>query len=113
MKANELMIGDWVNLSKGNWSENKKVELIDIEMVAEGVYLAEPIPLTTEILEKNGFVLESYSGNVMSGKWWTREDFCIHKSMNDSVGRNNFKYEYVHQLQHALRLSGIEKEIIL
>ena len=49
------MIGDWVKLSKGNWSENRQVGLIDIEMIAESVYLAEPIPLTAEILEKNGW----------------------------------------------------------
>lgn len=72
-----------------------------------------PIPITPEILKKNGFRLDTYSEEFMSGKWWTRNDFVIHESMNDSVGRNNFSYKYVHQLQHALRLCGIEKEIEL
>ena len=72
-----------------------------------------PIPLTPEILKKNGFTLEHYSGDVMTSYWWTRNDFVIHNSMNDAIGRNNFKYEYVHQLQHALKLCGILKQIEL
>ena len=73
----------------------------------------KPIPLTPEILEKNGFTLEHYSGDVMTGYWWTRNDFVIHSSMNDAIGKNNFEYEYVHQLQHALRLCEIERTIEL
>jgi len=108
MKANEVMIGDWVISCSG---KPFKIGIIDPDFLYWNE--VQPIPLTPEILEKNGFVLESYSGGVMSGKWWTRNDFVIHESMNDSVGRNNFKYEYVHQLQRALRLCGIEKEIVL
>lgn len=132
MKTSELtiknlMIGDWVVINNIPRQITFIDACINYKIIAVGKHqdgsrvsyvgkLSEevkPIPLTPEILEKNGFVLESYSGNVMSGKWWTRNDFVIHKNMNDSVGKNNFKYEYVHQLQHALRLCGIEKEIIL
>ena len=116
MKANELMIGDWVHLIEDYGKSTDKIiaiEALHIERVYEGMLKIEPIPLTPEILEKNGFRLDTYSEEFMSGKWWTRNDFVIHESMNDSVGRNNFSYKYVHQLQHALRLCGIEKEIEL
>ena len=121
MKAEELMIGDYVHVKPSGMLvrvaavHRKKVAYHSCanKLVWVRKDLQEPIPLTPEILEKNGFVLESYCGNVMSGKWWTRNDFVIHENMNDSVGKNNFSYEYVHQLQHALRLCGIEKEIEL
>ena len=68
----------------------------------------EPIPLTAEILEKNGFVLDGES-------WWYK-DFRIVLSSSKGVslvcGRQ-IKFCYVHELQHALRLCGIDKEIIL
>ena len=71
----------------------------------------EPIPLTSEILEKNGFVIESrdYHGEPLQ--------YCklVDGLWIDISGENFFegKLEYVHQLQHALRLCGIEKEIEL
>jgi len=71
----------------------------------------EPIPLTPDILEKNGFVVESRHclGNPLQ--------YCVLVDglWIDITGENYFegKLEYAHQLQHALRLCGIEKEIIL
>lgn len=68
----------------------------------------EPIPLTAEILEKNGFVQDDES-------WWYK-DFRIVLSSSKGVslvcGRQ-IKFCYVHELQHALRLCGIEKTIEL
>lgn len=113
MKANELMIGDWVNLSKGSWSENRQVELTDIEMIAESVYLAEPIPLTAEILEKNGFVYNAIP--FVDG--WEQFGLTLYRGGNGyriDCGINvSLIIDYVHQLQNALRLCGIEKEIKL
>lgn len=118
MKATELMIGNIVR-QKGSGI------ILEIEEIKPPYIMAigelgqfhedtiEPIPLTPEILEKNGFVLEDYSGDFMSGKWWTRDDFVIPENMIDSVGRNNFNYNYVHELQHALKLCRIEKTIEL
>ena len=138
MKPNELMAGDWAMVN--DVEHTHPLQVVEIFKKC-GTYYAtlywdgmpgdvqpdkiicevdkiEPIPLTPEILEKNGFTLEHYtlehySGDVMTGYWWTRNDFVIHNSMNDAIGRNNFKYEYVHQLQNALRLCGIEKTIEL
>ena len=90
----------------------------------------EPIPLTREILEKNGFTggeYKSYTGDVwylkeegfrkigltMSRKESTLWGEKIKPLSPDSIGHNfavpNIKY--VHELQHALRLCGINKEI--
>ena len=113
MKASELMFGDWVNLSKGNWSENRQVGLVDIEMIAESVYLAEPIPLTPEILEKNGFVYNAIP--FIDG--WEQFGLTLYRGGNGyriNCGINvSLIIDYVHQLQHALRLCGIDKEIEL
>ena len=123
MKANEIQIGDWLYY-KGQFNAfHFKVESITKKKVG---YHVEPnehrmyylrlsecklIPLTPEILEKNGFVVESryFHGEpilycvLVDGLWI------------DISGENYFegKLEYVHQLQHALKLCGIKKEIIL
>jgi len=120
MKANELMIGDLVKISKGNWSENRQVGLIDIEMIAESVYLADPIPLTAEILEKNGWEnsapdvwQKEYGGLVF---YW--ENGTRRFGMNDfrhlqEQWEIHLRIMHTHELQHALRLCGIEHEITL
>ena len=129
MKASELMFGDWVNLSKGNWSENRQVGLVDIEMIAESVYLAKPIPITPEILEKNGIKLEEVGDNGISTPptWRNRfEKWVLRTQWKDTFiwydrtakywhlhDMGAAKLLYVHELQHALRLCQIEKEIEL
>ena len=115
MKVNELMIGDWVLYNETHQ------QILEISGIDDEVYLEidelvhqseiQPIPLTTEILEKNGFVKESREnhGNNLQ--------YCILTDglWIDISGENFFegKLEYVHQLQHALKLCGIEKEIEL
>lgn len=112
MKATNLMIGDWVSLSKGNWSESRQIELTDIEMIAESVYLAEPVPLTPEILEKNGFYYDEDRKAYLMG--------VIFRVKPERYGLFSFEIcgcpyplDTVHQLQHVLRICGIEKEIKL
>jgi len=120
MKAEELMIGDWVKISHLN--KIGKVYRIDrangegngFAAVIDGDYYEgnlEPIPLTTEILEKNGF-----SSN------YAEDDLSYAESCGDIIGihiygknglMDEMYFKYVHQLQQALRLCGIEKEIVL
>lgn len=86
----------------------------------------EPIQLTHEILEKNGFenqgfrhhdeydgindrvVLSNYKDYMNSAnEWYVRidsEDYC-------SIAR--CELTYVHELQHILRLCKIDKEIVV
>lgn len=136
LNTKDLMVGDWVKLSKGNWSENRQVELIDIEMIAESVYFAEPIPLTPEILEKNGFektqihgekqddIFQCFNGEIIIEVGVYDPNFIlIHYRYETPDGINSGELSsivkvdggkfYLHELQHALRLCGISKEIEL
>lgn len=115
MKANELMVGDYV-YNHRNW-ECSIVEIHKNSAVViarhygeEEFFLSElrPIPLTPEILEKNGF--------LQNGESWWYHDFRIVLSSSKGVSLIcgvQKRFEFVHQLQHALRLCGIEKELIL
>ena len=110
MYAKDLMIGDWVKFPIGN---DKVVDLLYIEgkgicasfsasatLFPVEVEKLQPIPLTPEILEKNGF-----SRNGLDIALFDR------KGGDDFIGAANL--QYVHELQHALRLCGIKKEIEL
>ena len=114
MKANELMIGDWVydTILKGN----TKVEILSMSGIRgdfhENVWdeqTFEPIPLTTEILERN--FPDPDDGVV----WWKNDEPFYHIECLPLNGTRTIIpfAQYVHQLQHAMRLCGIEKEIEL
>lgn len=134
MKVNELQIGDYVNYrgqiikvtslyDKGGSNE---VGWSDKEIVWVNADNVVPIPLTPEILKKNGFV---ENRGITSWKLETDKEDLIdiygvneyHLSINieDTHGSGkgyrwlltNFIIFYVHELQHALRLFRIEKEI--
>ena len=127
MKAKDLMIGDWVY----NPFTRKKLRLTfgrDIDLAEE--LCLEPIPLTAEILENNGFINYDFEHIAGQHKWsWWRDRgtlvslWC--RELNDDP-RDGwmvriesydatccYRVESVHDLQHALRLCGVEKEIIL
>lgn len=130
MKTNELsykdlMVGDYVLVKPSKMLikivavHRKKVAYHSyanrLIWVEEG--LLEPIPLTPEILENNGFHEE----------WDEDIKLMVCDSIIVEIGNNYKLYTdgkmylhrvlaplyYVHQLQHALRLCNIEKEIIL
>ena len=128
MKAEELMRNDWVYVDNEprqvDWIRSGEVGLLWSQTVTPP-YL-KPIPLTPEILEKNGFALKP------DGWLWCKEEgnedtdyiFIQFRKGCEEVRlvELNFvnkvlaKYEqmhYVHELQHALRLCGIKKEIEL
>lgn len=116
MKANELMIGDWVSCDGKNYQIAEIGGMVCIE--AEKELFAsfediEPIPLTPEILEKNGFV---YNDIPFVQSW---EQFGLALYLGGDGYRINcgqnvaMIIDSVHQLQHVLRLCGLEKEIVL
>ena len=135
MEAKDLMIGDYV-YNHRNWEcpiveIHKNSAIVIARHYGEEEFLLSdlrPIPLTTEILEKNGFV---ENRGVTSWKFETDRGDLIdiygvneyHLSINieDTHGSgkgyrwmlDNLTIFYVHQLQHALRLCGITKEIEL
>ena len=133
MKATELMIGDWVCLKDDTKSELPlKVDGIlidDISLEGEGFLggvdgLVRPIPLTPEILEKNGFEMFKYDGwvhyyrifgnsvipfvlhSMIGGEMLSQEVDIFSTSTNTNRG---IDVNYVHELQHALRLCGLNE----
>lgn len=78
-----------------------------------------PLPITPEILEKNGFEIDSDGAYTIS-QGWKQNDFYGNyiEIKNGEQTINGGEYElwemkYVHQLQHAMKLAGIDKEIEL
>ncbi len=127
MKANELMIGDLLQYRGQFAAFGFRVEQITRRKVGYHVgpgenrmnYLrlgeVQPIPLTPEILVKNGF--EEWDG----WRIFDIEDTGVEIGWCGTILKiggecGNLELPsvvYVHELQHALRLCGIEKEIIL
>ena len=132
MKANELMIGDWVY----NQFTRKTLRLTfgrDIDLVEE--LCLEPIPLTKEILEKNGFeelmsegkgVAAMFGRKVeRTGVWmyfipdtfdsisYVPERKLLRLKVMEGGIADLHNLQYVHELQHFLRLFGIEKDITI
>lgn len=86
----------------------------------------EPIPLTPEILEKNGFerdknisLYNAYTG--INSRVTLHDDFMsmnsrnmwhVHIDSEDYCTIANCELTYLHELQHLLRLCKIYKEIV-
>lgn len=138
MNARELMIGDWVRI-KDLKDPYKRLSSIDEyrgkvdfwdgeELIVTSIDNVSPIPLTGEILEKNGFkIRRRYI-------WERRDNYCCVKvhiapkmeiegeifdeppillQVDTAIISLNIIIEYVHELQNALRLCGVEKEITI
>ena len=161
MKASELMVGDWVNYRPG-WideetgkpeyecGEGFPVKITCIydclaqydDMLPDGTintievanYELSGIPITPEILEKNGFAKEKEDELGITYYFLARPfttQITLYKEPiggvsilfkvwgrvpSSEVGVNDIhlcSVKYVHEMQHALRLCGIEKEIEL
>ena len=128
MKATELMVGDWVCLKDDIKCELPlKVDGVltdDISLEGEGFLggaeaLTRPIPITPEILEKNDIKKrrDEYAVFGWEGmkQWYvTLEDFKPQydfwfMTSSDRDLNISGQIRYVHQLQHALRLCGLEE----
>jgi hypothetical protein len=142
LKISDLSVGDWVYY--GNETTPYSIRSIYCKGIQDCVVLNDekfsdgviaivdrltPIPITSEILEKNGFEFEKASR-------WHICELEDKTRINVWIGRNNegrievskpdlfddgyhFKYAdievlniAVHQLQDALRLAGVDKEIV-
>lgn len=159
MKANELMIGDWVNLNFDvDYKTGESIyapvqvtcinkdETIDVDFIYDKsesmqdfwyLKLIEPIPLTEEILHKNGFkndvlaqksiiaegasnfsvILFSEDNRIMLNNideyLNSFNNWHVHIDTEDMRTMGVAEITYVHELQHLLKLCKIEKEIIL
>jgi hypothetical protein len=123
MKANELMIGDWLKHYNGIPMQVTKITTIHFACAENGGVNCweynnkfEPIPLTPEILEKNGF-----GGNKPKVKLIledTRELlYNIYEKELTIYWNSQVVFRspcaYAHQLQHALKLCKIDKGIVI
>jgi hypothetical protein len=151
MKAKELMVGDWIRIDEPDKYAGATGQIQSLMYHREGDaayfhvfiqgkfgYLSRdvcsddirPIPLTAEILEKNGFKrdplwhhcdkdLDNYSISVQLGYANKIEYIKIAEKGKDNVipSERTKMYlthiKYLHQLQHALRLCGIELDILV
>lgn len=113
MKASELMIGDWVemNLSPSVLNSYFKAQIVVSNLVsleANYDFDVRPIPLTEEILKANGRI---YNGGF--AKYLLNENLNVSYDFSSRrfvFGCNRIeKIKYVHELQHALRLCGLNE----
>lgn len=119
MEATDLMIGDWV-YRPDCYCKVKEVRengIIGRDHLRGIISFEElkPIPLTPEILKKNGF--DNYGGIFKFEEEGIDIQIRLDKYVRVFAGMDNtcnFKSGfYVHKLQHALRMCGINKEIVL
>lgn len=119
MNVRDLNILDWV-LWDTTPCQVTAIGCDYIETTKCGITLVEshllnPIHLTPEILEKNGFELQRDKSEIGTlDTYWLGSElgaFRIHRLNNGDYQFGLAKIKFVHQLQHALRLCGIDKEI--
>lgn len=125
MKANELMIGDWVY----NSHHKKPIQMTPYDFFThshtDGVPSfanilhpkprlgrdLEPISLSEEILKANGW--EKCGGHYVNGisPCYYKNGFVIScgEKLYIYCGMVSLPVNYVHQLQHALRLCGLNE----
>ncbi len=141
LQASDFMIGDWVMVNDIEHTHPLQVaeifkkcgayyttlywdgmpDNVNPETLAADVDKVFPIPLTPEILEKNGFEWTTRKSHMVScigtvRMIWGFYKVCLSISDNSNDGEcqiSSLKCKFVHELQHALRLCGIEKEIEL
>lgn len=156
MKAEDLMIGDWVYListihnvsfpdngviqDEGYTTTHTPIKTTTVSENCVSYYSnklelyitassedIEPIPLTPEILEKNGFekdeLIESYNHYCgMDNRVSLNDDFYyinsrntwyVHIDSEDYSTIANCELTYVHELQHLLKLCNIDREIMI
>lgn len=125
MKATELMINDWVIVVEDmNTAYPTRVKEINVygtmdtidgdEVLIDGV---APIPLTAKILQKNDIRREilqiwkpsseldaNFSLLLVDDVW-----IFDYVSIASNLQLTRYKLHYVHELQHALRLCGLNE----
>ena len=72
-------------------------------------YKPQPIPLTPEILEKNGWKEAQFWHEYQDGKNTIQSCLPDMRGIINGVEIQHFKCEYVHQYQHLLRLCGLNE----
>lgn len=140
MNTSELMVGNWVMTTIQNF-RNHPIKIVGIEReffsIADNVvemrirpHQIEPIPITVELLEANGFKKFKFHDIEGQHKWqwwldtltsvslWCRElnddnkdGWMIRVESRDASCC--CKIESIHELQHTLQLFKIDKGITI
>lgn len=139
LKISDLSVGDWVGVHCGTKINAFKVEeirfnniihkyvvLLNNKAYALPITELHPIPITAEILEKNGFTRGQRGDFYHYLRLDKNRTLYIHASTNgwraeityDAAGILRTTHlvpdmNSVHVLQHALKLAGVDKEINL
>lgn len=129
MDEKNIMIGDWVRLAENYKSLinlNIKVDIGELVEIIGGYKLVQPIPLTMEILKDNGFLIEEngkLAKFIIDTNNTTVTNITILQRNNGNMSlllrdytcyaKVEMDLQYVHELQHALRLLNIDKQIEL
>ena len=122
LKISDLSVGDWVRYRDREWEVcsiyqfTEEVGLFRKDsQICESIDDIHPIPITAEVLENNE-VHKTYEDDDYAifrgdGLWVVKYSDGDWELSTPPVCRVDIKY--VHQLQHALRLAGLDKEINL
>ncbi len=136
MDARQLMLGDYVINTEFGKNEIDQIDILEPTRVwLKGgktyvpINYIEPIPLTPEILEKNGFIVcenteirHDYiwhdNNSYIYVIFWNDGNLLVKMETNLNEGRginsvHNCDIVFVHELQHCLKMVGIDKEIKL
>lgn len=120
MTAKELMIGDWVMNTYNRKPEQvcevrERMAMLDYNDLYDYDEI-EPIPLTDAILKANGFEYHHKNFAALSYVHPFQLEMVEWPDENGiglwMIG-GLFKIRYVHELQHAMKLCDIDKEIKL
>lgn len=116
MDVKELMIGDWVNIKGCETSQIRDLkDLLNVEL---GIFETSGVPLTEEILKANGFkeiYKYEWRDGIMVSEWRYKSDdleewFEIkYAPTYDDFTWKAVEVNNVHNLQHALRLCGLNE----
>lgn len=134
MKANDLMVGDLLRVNSDNTCITKDT-IVTVRAIDEDIRQAshigcafcsplddrqigeeiwcdylDPIPLTPEILEKNELLDIAHSEYYVRYDRHDEEWYFIYYG---SFAEMKVSITAVHELQHCLKLCGIDKEIVL
>lgn len=138
LKISDLSVGDWVRCDQWN-GRIQRIAMHDgetVEVIIEGacgslymykqIYEINPILITPEILEANGWKKGQRGEFYHYLRLDKNSTLYVHASTNgwrveityDAAGILRTTHLMpdvvsIHQLQHALRLAGVDKEIVM
>lgn len=128
------MIGDYVCLVKeyGNpQDEIISIDALDLYRISQGDYKVEPIVLTSEILEKNGFEHKTdiVWHNIYVLKYRIKladkelerdqtlilsdDPYGVYYWILETSAVSALDFRFVHELQHLMKMLQIDKEVEL